>query len=362
MNVKLFLIGLVMIFCQMQLVRAEVLSIEAEGSYIFSVDFAENLPTAKEYALEKARQTAVEQAGIFVQSHSEVKNSQLLMDKVTVIAGAILEVMKDDYRLNSSPDGKTIEVVCMVKARVDTDKLNLQDLVDREQLLDTISEKDKRMQELLEENKRLKAQVTQSTSDVRRWEIQSELDSNSRLFLIAKYERSLDVFNLDRKIDWALLMETAQKLTALDSQNSTAFRVTTMYYRNNEDMHVVADYCKKVLETSKTPLLSIEALSQLGDIYFNEFNDKASARKYVDRAIALAKKQYSRSEIEELVNGTDVEWKDLRLTGRTNSIRDLYILKSDIEDAVPSFDVLTKIDSFVVEEDKFYNIKYRTDW
>ena len=159
-----------------------------------------------------------------------------------------------------------------------------------------------------------------------------QTDANQRLFMIAKYERALDVFNLDRKIDWNELMSTAQSLSAIDEQNSTAFRATALYYRNNEDMRTVAAYCEKVLAASTTPLLSIEALSQLGDIYFNEFNDKATARKYIDRAIALTKKSYSRSEIEELVNGTNVELINLRLTGKTNSIRELYILKSDLED------------------------------
>lgn len=336
MRLKIFLIGLMFVLCRAQFANAEVISIEAEGSYIFSIDFAENIPAAKEYALEKARQAAVEQAGIFVESHSEMEDFKLVKDKLTVVAGAILEVLKDDYRFNHSDDGKTIEVICRLEARVDTSKINLKDLISKEQLLDTIREKDKQIEELLK---------------------RAPTDANQRLFMIAKYERELDVFNLNRKLNWSALMDTAQKLSSLDSQNSTAFRATAMYYRNNEDMRTVADYCEKVLASSKTPLLSIEALSQLGDIYFNEFNDKATARKYVDRAIALAKKNYSRKEIEELVNGTDVELVDVRLTGKTNSIRELYILKSDLEDCTPEFEV-----NLTLMEYKIYNIKYRIDW
>lgn len=341
MRLKIFLIGLLAVLCQMQFVRAEIVPIEAEGNYIFSVDFSENIPTAKEYALEKARRSAVEQAGIYVQSHSELQNSKLLMDKVTVIAGAILEVLKDDYRLNVSDDGKTIEVICTIKARVDTGKINVNDIVGREQLLETIEEKNKIIADLLN---------------------REQTDANQRLFMIVKYERDLDVFNLDSKIDWNELMSTAQKLNALDDQNSTAFRATALYYRNNEDMQTVARYCEKMLEASRTPLLSIEALSQLGDIYFNEFNDKATARKYVDRAIALAKKTYSRSEIDEFVNGSNIEWVDFRLTGKTNSIRELYILKSDIEDCIPEFESLIEMYYLIVDDIKIYNIKYRTDW
>ena len=281
------------------------------------------------------------QAGIFVESHSAMEDFKLVKDKLTVVAGAILEVLKDDYRFNHSDDGKTIKVICKIEARVDTSKINLKDLISKEQLLETIREKDKQIEELLK---------------------RAPTDANQRLFMIAKYERELDVFNLNRKLNWSALMDTAQKLSSLDSQNSTAFRATAMYYRNNEDMRTVADYCEKVLASSKTPLLSIEALSQLGDIYFNEFNDKATARKYVDRAIALAKKTYSRNEIEELVNGTDVELVDMRLMGKTNSIRELYILKSDLEDCTPEFESLIVMDNLELMEYKIYNIKHRTDW
>lgn len=341
MRIKIFLIGLIVVLCQMQFVNAEIISIEAKGNYLFTVDFAESIPTAKEYALEKARQAAVEKAGVYVQSYSEVQNSTVLMDKVTVIAGSILEVLKDDYQYIPSADGKTVEVLCTINTRVDTSKINVDDIVNKEQLLETISEKNKVISEIME---------------------QQPTDENQRLFMIAKYERDIDIFNLDSKIDWDKLMSTAQKLNAIDNQNSTAFRATAFYYRNNEDMQTVAEYCKKVLESSKTPLLSIEALSQLGDIYFNEFNDKATARKYIDQAIALTKKQYSQSEIDEFVNGTNIELINLRLTGKTNSIRELYILKSDLEDCIPDFEAEALIENLLMEDYKIYNIKYRTDW
>ena len=93
-----------------------------------------------------------------------------------------------------------------------------------------------------------------------------------------------------------------------------------------------------------------------------EMNDKENARKFIDKGIALAKKQYNPDEINNLVNGDDVIMDGMRLSGKSNTIRELYILKSDIENCNPSFDVVMTIKDLLVVEDRVYNICYRTDW
>ena len=108
--------------------------------------------------------------------------------------------------------------------------------------------------------------------------------------------------------------------------------------------------------------LSIEACAQLGDIYYNEIFDTPTAKSFVDRGIALVKKKYSRAEIERLVNGTNVEVNEFKLIGRSNTIRELYILKADIENVNPKFDAVSVMEDLTLVEDRIYNIKYRTDW
>ncbi|MBR1398162.1 MAG: hypothetical protein IJ563_11620 [Selenomonadaceae bacterium] len=158
-------------------------------------------------------------------------------------------------------------------------------------------------------------------------------------------------------------METTQKLIEIDPKNPNAFRTQIYYYRDQSDFKTVIDKCKKVLQSSdnSTDLL-IEACCQLGDIYYNEFDDKNTARKYIDYGIQIVKKTYTPAEIEKFVNGTNVYLSDQRLVGRTNSVRELYVLKSDIEDVNPSFDASTTVELMLVVEDKIYNIKYRTNW
>ena len=86
------------------------------------------------------------------------------------------------------------------------------------------------------------------------------------------------------------------------------------------------------------------------------------AREYVDKAIALVKKNYTPIQIEDLVNGTNVQIVDYELVGRSNTIRELYILKSEIENCNPSFDCLMEFLDIELDRLQFYNLKYRTDW
>ena len=158
------------------------------------------------------------------------------------------------------------------------------------------------------------------------------------------------------------MINTAEKLVALDAGNTSAFRATVYVYRHEDKIQNVVDYCKQILNSNSSVELSIEACVQLGDIYYNEIFDTPTAKKYVDQGITLVKKKYSKAQIEKLVNDTNVEINGLRLVGRSNTIRELYILKSDIEDADIEFKFSSKIKDMLLIEDRIYNIKYRTNW
>lgn len=156
-------------------------------------------------------------------------------------------------------------------------------------------------------------------------------------------------------------MTTTEKLAALDAGNASAFRATVYVYRHEDKFQNVVDYCKKMLAANTSADISIEACVQLGDIYHNEIFDTPTAKKYVDQGISLVKKKYSKAEIEKLVNGTNVEIIDLQLIGRSNTIREIHFLKSDIENINPEFDSVSVMENYEVTEDRIYNIKYHTD-
>ena len=129
------------------------------------------------------------------------------------------------------------------------------------------------------------------------------------------------------------------------------------------------DYCQRILKTNCPPDTAIEAYTQLGDMYYNEFNDKFNAKKFIDAGIALVKKTYSKSVIEKFVNGTNFEFftsgddeLGLHPIGKSNTIRELYILKSDIENINPTFKSELKIEDLKLIYDKIYDLRYKTDW
>ena len=187
-------------------------------------------------------------------------------------------------------------------------------------------------------------------------------DENQKQILIAKYENDLNIYDFNNVINWQKVYETAQKLTELDALNAVAFRAMIYCYRENEDFDIAQDYCQRILKTNCPADTAIEAYTQLGDMYLIEFDDQENAKKFINAGIALVKENYSKAEIENFVNGTNFEINFMGPVGKTNTIRELYILKSDIENVMPTFKEITKIKKMDVIEDRIYDIKYKTDW
>ena len=180
--------------------------------------------------------------------------------------------------------------------------------------------------------------------------------------LIAEYEKAVDIYNLDQQVDWKNLMVNAIKLRNLDPQNVIAFRALVYYQRDQMQIKQARAYCKDALKNKPSTELAIEAYFQLADMYHNEMNYDFKAIKYVNQAISIVKRKYKPAEIDKIVNGNDVIAKDLKLTGKTNTIRELYILKSELEGANPTFETSTEIENSIIKSEKIFNIKYRTDW
>ena len=179
---------------------------------------------------------------------------------------------------------------------------------------------------------------------------------------ILKLERELDLFDLSRAINWKKVLPTAEKLQEIEPFNATAFRATVYYYREQGDLKKSVDYCNRFLNSNCPDDTAIEALTQLGDIYLNEFGDKATAKNFVDKGINLVKKNYSAAMIEKFVNGTNFQVRMYLPVGKTNIIRELYILKCTIEGSVPTFKAGAKVRKDLLTEDSIYNIRYRTNW
>ena len=83
---------------------------------------------------------------------------------------------------------------------------------------------------------------------------------------MAKYERDLDLFDLNTAVNFKTVLPTAEKLQEIEPLNATAFRATIYAYREQGDLKKSMDYCNKFLNSNCPDDTAIEALTQLGDI------------------------------------------------------------------------------------------------
>lgn len=349
---KKFMSALMIVFAlNFAVANAEIVPVEGEGRYVIDKKLKETFDDATEHARDEAMRSAAESVGVIVKARSKAVNFKLTEDVIETYAISLLENVskKDDFEKNSEGD---LVFICKVTATVDTSKIDIEKFLGR----DDFAEKEKLTRELREAREEIAR--LKSKGNV----IQSEFDKKQNQFLVAKYERDLDIYDFDKKINLQDMMATAEKLATIDAGNANAFRATVYVYRHEDKIQNVVDYCTEILNANTSVDLSIEACAQLGDIYYNELFDTPTAKKFVDRGIALVKKKYSKAQIEKLVNGTNVEIHKYKFVGRSNTVRELYILKSDIEDVNPEFDSLSKVKDMDLIMDKIYNIKYRTDW
>ena len=73
-------------------VFAEVKVVEADGYYIMGDGPEESQAVAKERARADAKRVASEQAGLYVESITEIKKSKLSRDEIRTISANVLEV------------------------------------------------------------------------------------------------------------------------------------------------------------------------------------------------------------------------------------------------------------------------------
>lgn len=98
---------------------AEVKEIVAEGSY--TIGDRDTRETAKKHAVQDAMRIAVEKAGVYVESYSEVKNYQLTRDEINILAAGLVQVY--DESVDFYDNGNVCRAV--IYARVDTDNIDL---------------------------------------------------------------------------------------------------------------------------------------------------------------------------------------------------------------------------------------------
>jgi tetratricopeptide (TPR) repeat protein len=99
----------------------------SEGKYVMGD--LDSKKDAKALALIEAKRLALEQAGTYIASSTEVKNFQLSKDQINTLASGIMsvEVLKEDWKMS----GENMVVTIQIRATIDTS--NLKDKISRMQ-------------------------------------------------------------------------------------------------------------------------------------------------------------------------------------------------------------------------------------
>jgi tetratricopeptide (TPR) repeat protein len=112
---------------------------------------------ARVAAIAKAKREVLEQAGTYLETLTEVKDSKLPKDEVLALAAGVLKV--EVVSSKEYTDGETFWIEIVSKVEVDTTVLDerVKKMLNDRNLLDKYNESQKRETELLAQNKKLEA-------------------------------------------------------------------------------------------------------------------------------------------------------------------------------------------------------------
>lgn len=182
---------------------------------------------------------------------------------------------------------------------------------------------------------------------------------------IATLEQKINIYDTHNTISVNEARKIANQILKKDKRNAAAFRCLVACWIKEGRIDKAKEMCNKILEKEPTSLLAIEAYNQLGDIYLDESegeNRRSDARTCMEKGIALIRKYYSSIEIESLVNGTNVRVINWKLTGTSNTVRELYVKKFEIEGVAPYFKEETYFDTpYMVSGNKINELCFRTN-
>lgn len=144
--------------------EAEQITVEATGHYMVGDGLDENISSAKERARLDAMRIAAERGGVFVESLSQVINSQLTKDEVNVITAQIMQI--ESEIIQPEVEGSSIRYVCKIVARIDTDSVDIETYINNKVALSENIRLRNEIDRLQKENNALKEQYKTTASTI----------------------------------------------------------------------------------------------------------------------------------------------------------------------------------------------------
>ena len=231
------------VVCHPPCAGAEVRTITASGEY--TMGEAETPLVAKERAAVQAMRAASEQAGLYLESVTEVKNLQLTQDEIKVLTAAVLEVLDKKYVYRATETGG-MHFTCTVTARVDTAGVEqMKNRARDRQAADDLKKISDDYDKTLRENEELKKQLAAARSEGERKAVETAVARNEQTFTAVQWFEKGNEFANRRAFDSAI--EAYTKAVTLDPRYARAYNNRgTVYADKGQYKTAVTDYDRAI--------------------------------------------------------------------------------------------------------------------
>ena len=221
-------------------VQAETKEIIAEGTYVMGD--GETPGVAQERALVEAKRLAVEQAGTYLESFTEVRNLQLSKDEIRVITSGVTETTVIDKK-REVVGGDAIRFWVKVRCVVNTDNIQTMKarLQDR-QAVETLKKVQEDYDRVAKENAELKQQLQAAKTDQERKQAETRITQNEQAFTAVQwFEKGYD-YQVNKK-DYDTAIVAYSQAIALNPGFAEAYdNRGSAYYDKSQYDRAIADY------------------------------------------------------------------------------------------------------------------------
>ena len=261
---------------------AQVKTYIGVGEYFMS-DF-ETLDIAKQRALLYAKRNATEQAGVLIESRTEVINAEISKDEINTMSGAILKISDTKYETLPSTNGAGIVIRATIKADVDT--TDIDNWLNRgTQERSTLTLQDQELQKTIDEQNKLisdlKKQLENVTTQQEKDKIVQEFAKADNEFLSnQKIEEGNQLY---LKGDMNGAIKRYAEAMELNPKNALAYCNRAVVYLNLQDNSKALADCNKAIEMNPNYALNYY---NRGVANFNLQNYEQSVKDYT-KAIEL---------------------------------------------------------------------------
>lgn len=238
-----------------------------EGEYVMSK--YETPAVAEERAKNIALRYAQEQAGVYIESYSHMKNFELLEDEIITIASSVLKfVEKPIIRKTFMEDGDTIKIFITVKVEIDENDLEKylsKSIESRTQINSQLEELRKANAEQERQISELKAKLSDTRTPQNEQQLTEIFANEDNIFLANKKIENGWKLYLDKKYDAAL--ENFLEAIELNPNSAGAYLGTgTTYSEIGKYRQAISDLNKSAELKPNSPVVYLNRGAVYADL------------------------------------------------------------------------------------------------